>query len=78
MRATSTKFSKSGSVENRRRSKRQNLSRRCVWGCVSLVAWLFLGGGFFSLKAAMLPPGFQRITMGFGNAGSGYGDGFRA
>jgi glucose/arabinose dehydrogenase len=64
MRATPTKFSNSGSVENRRRSKRQNLSRFCVWRCVSLVAWLFLGGGFFSLKAATLPAGFTESQWG--------------
>ena len=64
MRARPTKFSKSGSVENRRRSNSQNLSRLCVWHCVSLVAWLFLGGGFFSLKAATLPAGFTESQWG--------------
>jgi len=29
------------------------------------VAWLFLGGGFFSLKAATLPAGFTESQMGF-------------
>ena len=64
MRSRPTKFSKSGSVENRRRSNSQNLSRLCVWRCVSLVAWLFLGGGFFSLKAATLPAGFTESQWG--------------
>ena len=64
MRARPTKFSKSGSVENRRRSYSQNMSRFCVWRCVSLVAWLFLGGGFFSLKAATLPAGFSESQWG--------------
>ena len=36
----------------------------CVWRCVSLVASLFLGGGFFSLKAATLPPGFSESQWG--------------
>jgi glucose/arabinose dehydrogenase len=64
MRARLTEFSKSGSVENRRRSNSQNLSRLCVWRCASLVAWLFLGGGFFSLKAATLPAGFTESQWG--------------
>ena len=64
MRARPTKFSKSGSVRNRRRSNSQNMSRLCVWRCVSLVAWLLLGGGFFSLKAATLPPGFTESQWG--------------
>ena len=64
MRARPTKFSKSGSVENRRRSNSQNLSRLCVWHCVSLVAWLFLGAGSFSLKAATLPAGFTESQWG--------------
>lgn len=55
---------KVGSVENRRRSNSQNLSRLCVWRCASLVAWLFLGGGFFSLKAATLPAGFTESQWG--------------
>src|SRR6267378_2858767 len=61
--ARPTRFSKSGSAENRRRSNSQNLSR-LVWPCVSLVAWLFLGGGFFSLKAATLPAGFTESQWG--------------
>ena len=64
MRARPTKFSKSGSVKNRRRSNSQNLSRLCAWRCVSLVAGLFLGGGFFPLKAATLPAGFTESQWG--------------
>ena len=64
MRARPTKFSKSGSVENTRRSNSQILSRLCGWRCVSLVAWLFLGGGFFPLKAATLPAGFTESQWG--------------
>src|SRR5262249_20880677 len=63
MRARPTKFSESGSVENKSRSYSQNLSRLCVWRCVSLVAWLFLGG-FLSLEAATLPPGFSESQWG--------------
>jgi glucose/arabinose dehydrogenase len=70
MRARPTKFSKSGSVENRRRSNSQNLSRLCVWRCVSLVAWLFLGGGFFSVKAATLPAGFTESQWGAAMSGA--------
>src|SRR6476659_4076905 len=62
----STKSSKSGS--NRRRSNSQNLSR-LVWRCVGLVAWLFLGCGFFSLKAATLPAGFTESQWGSGMPG---------
>ena len=51
-------------MKNRRRSNSWNLSRFCVWRCVNLVAWLFLGGGFFSLKAATLPPGFSESQWG--------------
>lgn len=51
-------------MKNRRRSNKQNLSRLCVWRCVSLVAWLFLGVGFFSLKAATLPAGFTESRWG--------------
>src|SRR6266576_3537018 len=64
MRARPTKFSKSGSVENRRRSNSQNLSRLCAWRCVSLVAWLFFGVGFFFVKAATLPAGFTESQWG--------------
>ena len=64
MRARLTKFSKSGSVENSRRSNSQNLSRLCVSRCVSLVVWLFLGGGFFFLRAVMLPAGFTESQWG--------------
>jgi glucose/arabinose dehydrogenase len=70
MRARPTKFSKSGSVENRRRSNSQNLSRLCVWRCVSLVAWFFLGGGFFFLKAATLPAGFTESQWGSAMSGA--------
>src|SRR6185437_16816067 len=63
MRGRPTKFSKSGSMKNRRGSNSWNLSRLCVWRCVSLVAWLFLGG-FFSLEAATLPPGFSESQWG--------------
>ncbi len=48
-------------MENRRG---WNFSRLCVWRCVSLVAWLFLGGGFFSIKAATLPAGFTESRWG--------------
>src|SRR5439155_1220962 len=58
MEARSATFSKSGSVENRGRSHSRNLSRRCVWRCTSVAAWLLFGSGFFSLKAATLPAGF--------------------
>ena len=64
MRGRPTKFSKSGSMKNRRGSNSWNLSRFCVWRCVNLVAWLFLGGGFFSLKAATLPAGFTESHWG--------------
>src|SRR5215475_6000419 len=62
MRARPTKFSTPES--NRRRSNRQNLSRFCVWRCVTLVACLFLGVGLFSLKAATLPAGFTESQWG--------------
>jgi len=64
MRARLRKFSKSGSVKNSRRSNSQNLLRLCGWRCVSLVAWLFLGGGFFSLKAATVLAGFTESQWG--------------
>ena len=51
-------------MEDRRDSNNCNFSRPCAWRCVSLVAWLFLGGGFFSLKIAMLPPGFSESQWG--------------
>ena len=35
-----------------------------AWRSVSLVAWLFLGGGFLSLKASTLPPGFSESRWG--------------
>ena len=70
MRARLTKFSKSGSVENRRRSNSQNLSRLCALRCASLAAWLFLGGGFFSLKAATLPAGFTESQWGAAMSGA--------
>jgi glucose/arabinose dehydrogenase len=39
-------------------------SKNLSWLCVSLVAWLFLGGGFFSLEAATLPAGFTESQWG--------------
>jgi glucose/arabinose dehydrogenase len=64
MRGRRMKLSKSASVENRRRCKRRNLSHLCLWLCVSLFAWLFLGGGFFTLEAATLPAGFTESQWG--------------
>ena len=51
-------------MENRTGSNNWNVSRLCAWRCVGLVAWLFLGGGFFSLKAATLPLGFSESQWG--------------
>src|SRR5262245_56859123 len=64
MRGRPTKFSKSGSMKNRRGSNSWNLSRLCAWRCVSLVACLFFGGGFFSINAATLPAGFTESQWG--------------
>src|SRR5215471_15480338 len=64
MRGRPTKFSKSGSMKNRTGSNSRNLSRFCVWRCVNLVGWLFLGGGFFSINAATLPAGFTESQWG--------------
>src|ERR1044071_274764 len=40
--------------------------RLCARRCVRLVAWFFLGGGFFSLEAATLPAGFSESHWGSG------------
>src|SRR5438105_10006614 len=64
MGARSATFSKSGSVENRGRSHSWNLSRRCVWRCTSVAAWLLFGSGFLSLQAATLPAGFTESQWG--------------
>ena len=64
MGARSATLSKLGSVENRGRPHSRNLSRRCVWRCTSVAAWLLLGGGFFSLQAATLPAGFTESQWG--------------
>ena len=51
-------------MKNRRGSNSWNLSRFCVWHSVSLVASLFLGGGFFPINAATLPAGFTESQWG--------------
>jgi glucose/arabinose dehydrogenase len=46
------------------KSNSQNLSRLCIRWCVSLFAWIFLGAGFFSVRAATLPVGFTESQWG--------------
>ena len=57
-------------MKNRRGSNSWNLSRFCVWRCVNLVAWLFLGCGFFHINAATLPAGFTESQWGSGISGA--------
>src|ERR1700730_7287849 len=64
MGAKSEMFSKSESVANSGRSRSWNLSRHCVWRCISVAGWLVFGGGFFSLQAATLPVGFTESQWG--------------
>jgi glucose/arabinose dehydrogenase len=64
MGAKSATFSKSESVEHGARLDSPNLSRRCVWRCASVAAWLLFGGGSFSLTAATLPAGFTESQWG--------------
>src|SRR5438445_2706720 len=70
MGARSATFSKSGPVENRGRSHSRNLSRRCVWRCTSVAAWLLFGSGFFSLTGATLPAGFIESQWGSSISGA--------
>src|SRR5262249_47843195 len=46
------------------KSNGQNLSRLCIRWCASLVTWIFLGAGFFSVRAATLPVGFAESQWG--------------
>src|SRR3984893_7331863 len=64
MGAKSEMFSKSESVANSGRSRSWNLSRHCVWRCISVAAWLLSGGGSFSLTAATLPAGLTESQWG--------------
>lgn len=64
MGARSVTFSKSESMGNTARSRNWKLSRRGVWRCISVAAWLLFGGGFFSLQAATLPSGFTESQWG--------------
>src|ERR1700686_4361825 len=70
MGARSGMFSKSESVENTARSRSWKLSRRGVWRCISVAAWLLFGGGFFSLTAATLPAGFTESQWGSDMSGA--------